>query len=202
MVECFESGDDAVEAGLDVAEVVGESELAVGVGAGDQPPIGVGLVAVDVEELGGGLEVGACEAGIGVRAVLLWWPSAVAVGQAVADPGKVVFDSFGVGGDGVGVVVEVVAGDVDSLTAELLAAERRISPLSITEIPQVLRRGGEPVLSVGQVVVITSCSSSSLIAIGSEQLGQWPPMPTRRMKVTQSAQRCSPTARAPQVSHS
>jgi len=92
---------------------------------------------------------------------------------------------------------------IDAVAPELVAAaDRRSSPLSITEIPQVLRRGGEPVLSVGQVVVITSCSSSSLIAIGSEQLGQWPPMPTRRMKVTQSAQRCSPTARAPQVSHS
>ncbi len=40
---------------------------------------------VDVQEHGGGLEVGAGEARVGVRAVLLGWPAAVAVGEAVAD---------------------------------------------------------------------------------------------------------------------
>ena len=69
--------------------------------------LAVGLAAVDVEELRGGLEVGAGEAGVGVRAVLLGRPTAVAVGQAVADPGEVVLDPLGVGGEGVGVVVEV-----------------------------------------------------------------------------------------------
>ena len=47
------------------------------------------------------------------------WACAVAVGEAVTDAGEVVFDAFGVGGGGVGVVVEVLAGDVDALAAEL-----------------------------------------------------------------------------------
>jgi hypothetical protein len=53
--------------------------VAVGIGSGDETAIGVGLFAVDVEELGGGLEVRAGEAGVGVRAVLLGRPTAVAV---------------------------------------------------------------------------------------------------------------------------
>jgi hypothetical protein len=101
-LECFEGGNDVLEVGLHMAEVVSEAELAVGVGAGDKPPVDGGLVAVDVEELRGGLEVGTGEAGVGMRAVLLGWPPAIAVGQAVTDAGEVMLDSFGVDGEGVG----------------------------------------------------------------------------------------------------
>ena len=51
---------------MDQLEVLDEAELAVGVGVGDESPVGVGLAAVDVEELGGGLEVGAGQAGVGL----------------------------------------------------------------------------------------------------------------------------------------
>ena len=95
------------QAGLDLAEVGGQAGLAVGLGAGDELQVGGGLAAVDVEELGRGLEVGAGQAGVGVGAVLLGWPAAVAVGQAVPDPGQVVLDPFGGGGGRVGVVAEV-----------------------------------------------------------------------------------------------
>ncbi len=105
---------------MDLLEVLDEAELPVGLGAGDEAPVGVGLAAVDVEELGGGLEVGAGQAGVGVRAVLLGRPPAVAVGEAVADAGEVVLDPLGIGGERVGVVVEVLAGGVDPLRAVTL----------------------------------------------------------------------------------
>ena len=59
-----------------------------------------------------GLEVRAGQAGVGVRAVLLGWPGAVAVGQAVADPVEVLLDPLGVGGGRVGVVADPLPGDV------------------------------------------------------------------------------------------
>src|SRR5215470_4978893 len=43
LVECFEGGDDLVRAGLDAAQVLGEPELAVGVGLGDEILVGLGL---------------------------------------------------------------------------------------------------------------------------------------------------------------
>ena len=72
--------------------------LAVGFGGGDELPGLVALAAVDVEERWGGLEVGAGEAGVGVGAVLLWWASAGAVGQAGVDAGHVVGGPLGLGG--------------------------------------------------------------------------------------------------------
>jgi len=48
----------------------------------------------------------------------------------------------------------------------------------------------------------SSDPTSSIKATGSSQAGQHPPTPTRRMKVRQSPQYCSPRARAPQTSHS
>ena len=74
------------------------------------------------QELGRGLEVGAGEAGVGVRAVLLGRAAAVAVGEAVADPVEVVLDPLGRRGRGVGVVADRLAGDVDPLG--LVAVER------------------------------------------------------------------------------
>jgi hypothetical protein len=70
-LECFEGGDDPFEVGLDAAQVLGEPELAVVVGLGDQAAVGGGLPPVDLQELGGCLEVRAGQAGVGVRAVLL-----------------------------------------------------------------------------------------------------------------------------------
>ena len=82
-------------------------------------------------------------------------------------------------------------------------ANRGNSPLSIAEIPQVSPGvGGGLVWSVGQFVTVTSWSSSSVTATGSSQWGQGPPSPILRMKVPHSLQRCCPTARVAQLSHS
>ena len=48
--ERFEGGDDAFQVGLDLAQVLGQAGLAVGVGAGDEAAVGRGLAAVDVQE--------------------------------------------------------------------------------------------------------------------------------------------------------
>ena len=103
-VERFQGGDDLVQAGLDAAQVLGQAPLAVGVGLGDEAAVGGGLPPVDLQEHGGGLEVRAGQAGVGVRAVLLGRAGAVAVGEAVADPVEVVLDPFGRSGRGVGAV--------------------------------------------------------------------------------------------------
>src|SRR5690348_17598945 len=64
----FECGDDAFQAVLHLAEVSGQPGLSVCLGAGDQAQVDRGLAAVGVEELRGGLEVGAGQAGVGVGA--------------------------------------------------------------------------------------------------------------------------------------
>jgi hypothetical protein len=79
-------------------------------GGGEQHEGVVALTAVQREELRGGLEVGAGQARVGVGAVLLGWPSAVAVGQRRGDAGEVVLDPFGVGGGRVGVEVQPLPG--------------------------------------------------------------------------------------------
>src|SRR5215472_13503019 len=122
LVECFEGGDDRLQAGLDAAQVLGEAELAVGVGLGDETPVGRGLAPVNRQEHGRGLEVRAGEAGVGVRAVLLGGAGAVAVGEAVADPVEVVLDPLGGGGGGAGVIADPLPGGVDPLG--LVAVER------------------------------------------------------------------------------
>src|SRR5271170_3881590 len=122
LLECFEGGDDLVQAGLDPAQVLGQALLAVGVGLGDEGAVGGGLAPVDLQEHGRGLEVRAGQAGVGVRAVLLGWAGAVAVGEAVADPVEVVLDPLGRRGRGVGVVADPLPGDVDPLG--LVAVER------------------------------------------------------------------------------
>src|SRR5215472_13941139 len=62
--ECFQGRDDPVQAGLDAAQVLGEPELAFGVGLSDEMPAGCGLPPVDLQEHGRGLEVGTGEAGV------------------------------------------------------------------------------------------------------------------------------------------
>src|SRR5215472_7126454 len=64
LAECCEGGDDLVQAGLDAAQALGMTELAVGVGLGDETPVGLGLPPVDLQEHGRGLEVRAGEAGV------------------------------------------------------------------------------------------------------------------------------------------
>ena len=101
IVELVKGWDYPVEAVLGAAKVVCEPELPVAVGTGNEGTVDGCLLAVDVEELGGGLEVGAVgqtgagrlqpsgrttttTAGAGVGTLLLGWPLAVAIGQAVA----------------------------------------------------------------------------------------------------------------------
>src|SRR5215831_17574638 len=122
VAERFEGGDDRLQAALDAVQVLGEALLAVGVGLGDETPVGGCLPPVDLQEHGRGLEVGAGQAGVGVRAVLLGRAGAVAVGQAVADSVEVVLDPLGRGGGGAGVIADLLAGDVDPLG--LVAVER------------------------------------------------------------------------------
>jgi hypothetical protein len=73
------------------------------------------LTAVTVQELGCGLKVRTCETGVGMGAVLLGWPSAIAVGKAVSDPVDVVLDPLGVRGERVGIVWHRVTSNVDPL---------------------------------------------------------------------------------------
>jgi hypothetical protein len=115
VLECFEGGDDPFEVGLDAAQILGEPELAVGVGLGDEAAVGRGLPSVDLQELGGGLEVRAGQAGVRVRAVLLGRAAAIAVRQAVADAVEVVLDPFGRSGRGAGVVADRLTADIDPL---------------------------------------------------------------------------------------
>src|SRR5947199_5164841 len=105
----LQGGDDAVEARLDLAEVGGQAKVAAGVGLGDEDPVGAGLLAVHAEELGRGLEVGARETGVWMRAVLLWRPPAVAVGEAVAHTRQVVLDPLSGGGGAIRIEREELA---------------------------------------------------------------------------------------------
>ena len=73
----------------------------------------LGLLLVHRQELGGGLEVRAGQAGVGVRDVLLWGAAAVSVGQGLGCSGEAVFDPLGVGGDRGRVEAEPAALDVD-----------------------------------------------------------------------------------------
>ena len=105
---------------MDSAKVVCQPELSVAVGAGNERAVDGRLLAVDVEELRGGLEVGAGETGVGVRAVLLGRPPALAVGQAVSHSREVVFGPLGIRGDGVGVTGNGAPSGVDPLGAVAL----------------------------------------------------------------------------------
>ena len=122
-----------VEADQDFAVVVGLS-LPAGALGGIEELLGeLGLLLVDGQELGGGLEVRARQAGVGVRAVLLRWPAAVPVRQGVGCSGQPVFDPFGVRGDRLRVEAEEVAFDVDSglAVAFKLGADRGVVHVGI-----------------------------------------------------------------------
>ena len=96
--EWFEGADDLLEVAEHDPVVVGEPVVPVVVGGGDEPAGLVGLMMMGGQELDGGLEVGAGEAGVGVRAVLLGRSTAEPVGETGLDAGEVVFDPLGVGG--------------------------------------------------------------------------------------------------------
>ena len=78
---------------------------------------------------------------------------------------------------------------------------RTLPTLDHRNSPGDERRGGL-VASLHSCQGLTSSPSSSVTATGASQAGQQPPMPTRPMKGPQLSQRCSPRARAPQLSHS
>jgi RNA polymerase sigma factor (sigma-70 family) len=110
-----------------------------------------------------------------------------------------------------------VSESVRAALAQLPGDQRRAVELAfwqqvsrIAEIPHCrssifptwLTGAGRVWMSVGQFVAITSWESKSVIDTGSPQHGHSPPRPILRMKVQQSGQRCSPSARLPQSSHS
>src|SRR5258708_38748199 len=70
IVECFEGGDDLVQAGLDAAQVLGMTELAFGVCLGDEALAGRGLPPVELEGHGRGVGVWAGVGGVGGGGVL------------------------------------------------------------------------------------------------------------------------------------
>ena len=105
---------------MDAAKVLCQTELAIGVGTGNQLGVDRRLLAVDIEKLRSGLEVWAGETGVGVRAVLLRWSAAVAVGEAVTHASEVVLDPLGVRGESVQVEGQRVAVGVDPLVAVAL----------------------------------------------------------------------------------
>jgi hypothetical protein len=72
--EALKGCNDPVEAGLNPFVVVDQSELPVRLGDGDEYPVALGLLPVDIDELDRGLEVGTGETGIEVGAVLLRRP--------------------------------------------------------------------------------------------------------------------------------
>ena len=76
--------DDAPQVGLDLALVLSQAELALGVGLSDQPPVGGGLAPVGLQELRRGLEIRARKTSTGVRAFLLRRAGAITIREAVA----------------------------------------------------------------------------------------------------------------------
>jgi len=108
--------------------VVGLSVPACGLGGVEELAGELGLLEVDGQELGGGLEVGAGQACVGVWAVLLGRPAAVPVWQGVGCSGQLVFDPLGVGGHRLRVEAEEPAFDVDSglAVAFKLGPDRRV----------------------------------------------------------------------------
>ena len=95
-----------------MVEVLGQAELAPGVGLGDEAPVGGGLAAVGLQELRRGLEIWASQASVWVGAFLLGGAGAIAVGEAVAHPVQVLLHPFGAGRRAVGVVADPLASDV------------------------------------------------------------------------------------------
>ena len=110
----FEGIDDSFEVAQHDAVVVGQAAVSVGLGGGDKAAGLVGLTVVGGQELDGGLEVGACETSVGVRAVLLWWSSTESVGKAGLYAGEVVLDPLGLRGRRVRLQGQVLAVDVDA----------------------------------------------------------------------------------------
>jgi len=95
----LQGGDDLVEVDQH-RPVVGGLPSTAGALGGPQELAGeFGLLLVDGQELGGRLEIRAGQTCIGVRAVLLGRPAAVAVGQGVGGAGESVFDPLAVRGD-------------------------------------------------------------------------------------------------------
>jgi hypothetical protein len=75
------------------------------------------LATMHRQELDGGLEVRAREAGVRVRAVLLWRPAAVAVGKAGLDAGEMLFHPLGVCSWSVVIERQALAVNIDPCAA-------------------------------------------------------------------------------------
>lgn len=92
--------------GENLTMIVGETMMAIGLGGGDQLGNLVSLSAVGGKEFDGGLKIGACQARVRVRTILLGWSAAVAVWEAGLDARQVVLYPLGLGGGGGGIVGE------------------------------------------------------------------------------------------------
>ena len=118
----FQGGDDGREVVGDLLMVRGQAIVAALLGQVDELKSVVVLTAMDGQEGRGGLEVRAGKARVGVRAVLLGRPPAVAIRQAGLDPGAVVLDPLALGAEGIRVERQVLAVNVDA--ALLVIVER------------------------------------------------------------------------------
>ena len=122
-VVVFESADDGEQVGLDGAVHLGEAGAAVGFGAGNQCAGGVELLVVLRQELGGGDEQRAGQAGVGVWTRFLLRQTAISVGQSHFRARQVLFHPGGVGERTVGAGVDGLAANVDLLSAFSLFAD-------------------------------------------------------------------------------
>jgi NAD(P)-dependent dehydrogenase (short-subunit alcohol dehydrogenase family) len=115
------------------------------------------------------------------------------------------------GGSGIGLAM---AKTFAAHGAQVAIAGRRREKLeaAAVEIAAAAREGGEaafldadirdPEAAQKLVAFAVSMLTRSVSATGSSQCGQGPPGPTRRQKMPQSGQRCSPRWRVSQDGHS
>src|ERR1022692_793919 len=109
----FEGGDDLAEVDGDVLVHLGDAGVPGGFGGGDELQGGLALGVVVREELGGGEEHRAGQAGVGVRAGLDQRQLAVAVRERLGGAGQVLFCPGGVAERPVGADLDGLAGGVD-----------------------------------------------------------------------------------------
>ena len=98
-----EGGDDAVEVAQDLPVHLDQPVLAAGLGGGDELQDLLAVVAVLGQELAGGEEHRAGQAGVGVRAGLLDRQAAEPVGQRLGGPAEALLGPGGLGERPVGV---------------------------------------------------------------------------------------------------
>src|ERR1022692_499378 len=109
----FEGGDDLFEVDCYLLVHLGDAGVPGGFGGGDELQGGLPLGVVVREELGGGDEHRAGQAGVGVRAGLDQRELAVAVRERLGGAGQVLFCPGGVAERPVGADLDGLAGGVD-----------------------------------------------------------------------------------------